>query len=213
MLALVIGNVTECFISTRNLMIKLPVKLVNMYWKVENFNKVVCQISYQYWRNALVHCTSPFSWIHSLCHGHLLFYISWSVRLQGLPPFQWSTSGLNGTHYGQVLTRCPHFRRRTMHIYVKLGLDQVSWSTLSYPMPSYETLLDFQLHYVTSGNVLCICLVWLKLPVGIVSSPTAGGKWRVIHVRAVEAKNDLWKCCRWKGLTSVLTSGVPFHCS
>ena len=62
----------------------------------------------------------------------------------------------------------------------------------------HMTLLDFQLHYVTSGNVLCICLVWLKLPVGVVSNPTAGGKWRVIHLRALEAENDLWKCCGWE---------------
>ena len=49
--------------------------------------------------------------------------------LQGLPPFQWSTSGLNATHYGQVwnwLTRCPRFRGWIIHNISVLIIKTVS---------------------------------------------------------------------------------------
>lgn len=42
-----------------------------------------------------------------------------------------------------------------------------------------------------------ICLGWLKIPVGIVSSQTAQGTEIKVCLSALEAENNLWKYCRW----------------
>jgi len=41
-----------------------------------------------------------------------------------------------------------------------------------------------------------ICLEWLKLPLGAVSSLAVEGKEIRVCLKVVDAKNYLWKCCR-----------------